>query len=105
MRLERRLRVPEALAFFDGHFPDFPVVPGTVQLGWAIQGLEALQGRTAQVRSVEALKFPALLRPGDVAVLKLEVSENGSRMHFDLEAPGETTRVFASGRCTLGKAP
>jgi len=104
-RLEQRLRVPETLIFCDGHFPGSPMVPGTVQLGWAIRGLEALQGCPARVRSVEGLKFPSALHPGDVAALNVAVSEDGCQMRFTLEAPGDTLRVFATGRCRLERTP
>lgn len=104
-RIERRLRVPEDLPFLEGHFANFPVVPGTVQLGWAVAATRALLGHPAAVRCVEALKFPTLLRPGDVALLRVEVSADGTRLHFGIETPGESTRVFASGRFTIGDPP
>jgi len=104
-RLERRVRVPEDLAFLDGHFTGFPVVPGTVQLGWAIGAAQDLLGRPVAVRCVEALKFPTLLRPGNYAVLRVELSPDGAQLHFGLEAPDDAARVFASGRCSIGDAP
>ena len=104
-RIERRLRVPENLPFLEGHFTDFPVVPGTVQLGWAIAASQDLLGCPAAVRCVEALKFPTLMRPGDGALLRVEVSADGTRLRFGIETPGDAARVFASGRFTIGDPP
>jgi 3-hydroxymyristoyl/3-hydroxydecanoyl-(acyl carrier protein) dehydratase len=32
-----RLRVPPTLEHFRGHFPGFPILPGVVQLDWAVR--------------------------------------------------------------------
>ena len=99
----RRLRVPADLAFLDGHFEGFPVVPGVVQLRWALGAGTALLGQAPRVREIEALKFKDLLRPGQDFSLRVEISDAGKRLRFRLE---DGNQLFSSGRCTLadGKA-
>jgi acyl-coenzyme A synthetase/AMP-(fatty) acid ligase/3-hydroxymyristoyl/3-hydroxydecanoyl-(acyl carrier protein) dehydratase len=96
--LERRLEVPADLAALEGHFEGMPLVPGVVQLGWALAAGACLLGRPPRVRGIEALKFPTLLVPGDRLTLRVEISEAGDRLRFRL-SDGE--RVFATGRCVL----
>jgi acyl-CoA synthetase (AMP-forming)/AMP-acid ligase II len=105
-RLERALRVPADLAFLEGHFPRFPVVPGVVQLRWALRLAAELLGHEPQVAGVEALKFRELLRPGDAFRAAVELSASGEAFEFRLwrEEP-RGTRVFSTGRCVLRREP
>ncbi len=101
-RLERSLRVPVDLAFLEGHFPGFPIVPGVVQLRWALAIAAELLGRPPRVARVEALKFRDLLRPGQSfrAVVALDVK--GEAFEFRLTSDDAASgRVFSSGRCVL----
>jgi len=101
-RLERALRVPADLAFLEGHFPGFPVVPGVVQLRWALRLVAELLGHEPRLASVEALKFRELLRPGDAFRAGVELSASGDAFEFKLwsDEPANP-RVFSSGRCVL----
>ena len=95
-RRERWLRVPADLPALEGHFEGHPVVPGVAQLGWVMEEAAALLGSDPRVRGFEALKFPTPLRPGDAALLRVELE--GPVLRFWL---GEGERVFASGRCVV----
>lgn len=105
-RLERTLRVPTDLTFLEGHFPGFPVVPGVVQLRWALRLSAELLGHEPRLASVEALKFRELLRPGDLFRAAVELSTSGDAFEFSLWSDDpETTRVFSTGRCVLRREP
>jgi 3-hydroxymyristoyl/3-hydroxydecanoyl-(acyl carrier protein) dehydratase len=92
---EQVLQVPGDLAYLAGHFPDFPVVPGIVQLGWILEAARQLLGAPVTVRRIEVLKFKALLRPADVFRLRVEHSPARSALEFRL---WNDAQVFASGR-------
>ncbi len=100
-RLECQLRIPEKLAFLDGHFPSFPIVAGVVQLHFVMGALEELLGTTARLATLEALKFRDLLLPGQEFLLRVEVAENGERFEFVLADAQQPGRVFSSGRGRL----
>lgn len=69
-RLE--LYVSQQLRCFDGHFTDFPVLPGVAQLDWAVAlGREYCNIAGAFAR-LEAVKFHRVYQPG--ALLTLELS-------------------------------
>jgi len=100
-KLVRQLAVPANLAQLEGHYEGFPVVPGVVQLGWALDAAAALLGRAPVPECIEALKFPALLRPGDRVRLELCIDSERTRARFRLTELADASRVFASGRCQL----
>jgi acyl-coenzyme A synthetase/AMP-(fatty) acid ligase len=95
------LRVPEDLAYLEGHFPSFPVVAGVVQVQFAMQGLAELIGAPPRLSSLEALKFRELLGPGQAVQLQVRLDADQSRFEFTLSDPERPARVFSSGRGTL----
>jgi acyl-coenzyme A synthetase/AMP-(fatty) acid ligase len=62
--VERSCRVPLDLTCFPGHFPEIPVVPGVLQLDWAMDLVVQLLGQAPRVTEIESLKLTSPLRPG-----------------------------------------
>ena len=81
--LERWCRVPSNLACLPGHFPDFPVVPGVLQVDWAMRLATDLLGAEPHVEEFESLKFRAPLRPGDHFRIRVRAAP-GDRIEFKL---------------------
>ena len=96
--IERTLEVPANLAFLEGHFPGQPIVPGVVQLRWALDCAQQWLGAPIPVARIEALKFREVLRPGDRFKLTLELGSAGDRLRILLHSEG---RVFSTARCIL----
>jgi acyl-coenzyme A synthetase/AMP-(fatty) acid ligase len=92
---ERTLRVPLRLACLEGHFPLHPIVPGVVQIGWVLDAARSLLGGDVHLASLEALKFKAVLRPGQVFQLRVALERAQDAIQFKLWSG---TTVFASGR-------
>ena len=69
--LHYELRVPAALAHFDGHFPGMPILPGVVQIDWAARLAGRAFDTALAVRSIDHLKFKAPVPPGAVLALRL----------------------------------
>lgn len=77
-------------AFFQGHFPDAPIMPGVLilealaQTGGVLVHLKAEIPKIAVLLSVNNAKFRQPVRPGDVLHLKCEglhFSSKGGRVH------------------------
>jgi len=99
-QIERRLEVPDDLIFLQGHFEDFPIVAGVVQLRWVADAVRAWLGEMPSIRAVEALKFPEPLLPGQSFTLRAEFSERRDLIRFRLS---DESRTFATGRWRIGE--
>ncbi|RDS84869.1 acyl-CoA synthetase [Dyella monticola] len=89
------LRVPSDLIYFDGHFPVAPVLPGVVQIGWALALASPRLGISTRCQVMDALKFQQLLRPGDRVDLTLRYDIERRTLHFAYRY-GE--KAYSSGR-------
>lgn len=77
-----QLRVPLDLVHFDGHFPRAPILPGAVQIAWALTLAAPRLGTPPHCRQMEVLKFQHLLRPGDRVELLLHHDATRHKLHF-----------------------
>jgi acyl-coenzyme A synthetase/AMP-(fatty) acid ligase len=96
-----QLDVPPDLAHFSGHFPRTPVLPGVVQIDWALSLARELLPLPPRFCGMEVLKFQQLARPGDRLQLTLRFDAERSKLHFTYrngDAP------CSSGRILLGPA-
>lgn len=71
------LQVPPGLLYFDGHFPQAPILPGVVQLDWAIAHGRRCFALPPLFREVSALKFQNVIAPG--ATLQLHLDHDAAR--------------------------
>lgn len=77
-----RLALPLDLACFAEHFPEAPVLPGVLQIGWALALAVPRLGTPATCRNIDQLKFQRLMRPGDEVELTLRFDPLLNRLHF-----------------------
>ncbi|WP_339448392.1 AMP-binding protein [Pseudomonas sp. EA_5y_Pfl2_R50] len=96
-----QLSVPADLAYFSGHFPKAPVLPGVVQVEWALNLGRQLLNLTGAFAGMEVLKFQQLVRPGDEVQLHLRFDPERSKLYF---AYRNDTATCSSGRILLGAA-
>lgn len=76
------LKVPPDLAYFSGHFPTAPVLPGVVQVQWAHMLAQAWLGLPPRFGGMEVLKFQQLVRPGDELELSLRFDAQRAKLYF-----------------------
>jgi 3-hydroxyacyl-[acyl-carrier-protein] dehydratase len=80
--------------FFQGHFPDAPIMPGVLilealaQTGGVMVHLKANNDKIAVLLNINNAKFRSPVRPGDVLMLKAE------GIHFSLK--GGRVKVTAT---------
>ncbi|NUT85752.1 AMP-binding protein [Pseudomonas corrugata] len=96
-----QLVVPPDLAYFSGHFPTAPVLPGVVQVDWALNLGRQLLDLPPRFVGMEVLKFQQLVRPGDEVQLHLRFDRERGKLYF---AYRNDTAACSSGRIVLGAA-
>jgi len=79
--------VPE-LVFFQGHFPDNPILPGVTQLHWAAQYATNLFGFNDIPYEIKRLKFKSIIQPPTVVELLLERKQE-NEVQFQLSSSGQ----------------
>lgn len=96
------LVVPADLRYFRGHFPGAPVVPGVVQIKWAILFARKLLQAGGEFAGMKAVKFLEVMQPGTTATLKLDYSRVNGELRFSFES---AQARYSNGRLLLRRAP
>lgn len=81
-RCEIALEIPERLIYLEGHFDQFPIVPGVVIVQWVIELAEHSFGSPGIFSSCEQLKFQLPMRPGMRLRLELTRRDKGVAFAF-----------------------
>ena len=96
------LIVPKNLIYFDGHFPGTPVLPGMIQVGWAIHFAAKLFGNIGEFRRLDKLKFHNVIQPDEAISLNLRWDKQLYSLSFrysrDMLAHSSGRIVFAGAR-------
>lgn len=68
--------------FFNGHFPDYPVMPGVLIIeaiaqagGVALMQQEEMKGKLALFAGIDECRFKGQVKPGDQLRLEMEVTK------------------------------
>lgn len=71
-QVELQLHIPSDLDYFNGHFPNAPILAGVVQLHWAVEYSKQKFSLTElEVKNIEVLKFQVVIIPGQKLNLSL----------------------------------
>ncbi|WP_167377990.1 acyl-CoA synthetase family protein [Pseudomonas floridensis] len=101
-QVQLTLMVPPDLAYFSGHFPTAPVLPGVVQVDWAMKLGQRLLDLPPRFAGMEVLKFQQLVRPGDRLRLTLRFDAQRGKLHFAFhnsdDAPCSSGRIVLEAR-------
>lgn len=101
-RVLLEVTVPATLFYFDGHFAVAPVLPGVVQIDWAI-----LYGReyfelAPRFRAIHALKFQNVIRPE--SPVRLELTHDISKGSLNFQYSSDSGQ-HAGGRILFDHQP
>lgn len=101
-RVELDIEIGADNPWFEGHFPEFAILPGVVQIGWAAHYAHTLFGLPQEVRTLEQVKFKRPLLPGARLTLRLAFDGKTRKLRYEYRDP-ETS--YSSGTLDFGAAP
>jgi 3-hydroxymyristoyl/3-hydroxydecanoyl-(acyl carrier protein) dehydratase len=91
--------IPETSSYFDGHFPEFSLLPAVAQTELVIRFASEYLGTGIDVFEMKRIKFTKFIRPNAALVLQLEKS--GKSVGFKIFSPAEES-VYSSGTIFFG---
>lgn len=96
------LVLPVTHPCFAGHFPGRPILPGVVQIDWAIRIAELHLGPCAPFVGCGPVKFMRLIEPAVTLQLWLERDAERGQLRFEYSVQAA---VCSSGRVLFGTPP
>jgi 3-hydroxymyristoyl/3-hydroxydecanoyl-(acyl carrier protein) dehydratase len=93
--IELNFVIPAALVYFRGHFPGFAILPGVVQLDWAIQFCRKHFPFAKDSPQTIKIKFRKPIRPDHRVTLSLK--------HLPARNSLQFRYTDAEGDCSLGQ--
>lgn len=95
--LELTLFIPAALVYFEGHFPESPILPGVAQLDLALYYAERyLNVDKQRVDAISQIKFTQIIQPDTTLTLTLTLQKNQLSFVYTKEE-----NVYSSGKVRL----
>ncbi len=98
-RVELTFKVHSGLAYFNGHFPGLPILPGVAQLAWAERYGKKFFIIEQPFLRLEVIKFKKVIRPNQLITMQINWKQDTGKLYFDLTAEGVS---YSSGRMVYG---
>lgn len=76
------LTPPSNLLYFEGHFPNTPILPGVVQVHWAIHYGRQCFDLPKTFRQISKLKFQKVIQPNTTITLELTHETTKNQLNF-----------------------
>ena len=97
--LELNFKADERLPYFQGHFPQWPILPGVAQVHLVINEAHRYLKTPLEVNSVNNLKFMSVIRPKTPLLLTCIFIPQSLKMKFELCSPDRTTHYSSGTIC------
>lgn len=95
---ELQLRIAADLPWFAGHFEHHAILPGVVQIGWAVHYAQQVFGFGPKLASMEQIKFKRPIGPGLELSLHLNRKHQGKGVRYEYRSADTS---YSSGSLTF----
>ncbi|HBM90823.1 MAG TPA: hydroxymyristoyl-ACP dehydratase [Rhodospirillaceae bacterium] len=85
---------------FEGHFPDKPILPGVVQVDWAMRFGSLYMDMGETYAQDLQIKFKKVISPDDILLLTVQIDREKDKLTFTY-CIGD--RIMSSGKIKLGR--
>jgi len=94
------VRIPQDYAYFDGHFPGYPILPGAAQLGeLVLPCVRRARPDLGPLTGMSRLKFLGRIQPGDTVSVLVEWTGDDAQADFSVRCQD---KICAAGRLSFG---
>ena len=90
--------IPKDSLYFDGHFPDYPVLPAVAQIDIVVNFASQNFGTDIIISQIKRTKFLKVITPSLSLLLKLEKKD--ASLNFKMTDP-DSSEVYSSGSIIL----
>ncbi len=91
-KLILKIEIPSDLVYFNGHFPNQPIVAGVVQINWVIYFAQKYWAFTQPISKIKSIKFQQFITPN--LILLLEINQHKKGLSFCYQ---NKTSCFSKG--------
>jgi acyl-CoA synthetase (AMP-forming)/AMP-acid ligase II/3-hydroxymyristoyl/3-hydroxydecanoyl-(acyl carrier protein) dehydratase len=91
---------PPELDYFDGHFPEFKLLPAVAQLELAVRFADQYFAAGLALTGAKRIKFSAMIRPDAPVLLNLKYDPEKKALRFTFT--GSDERLYSSGTLRTG---
>lgn len=95
-QLQAEISFPLSTGFFDGHFPDLPLLPGVIQTHLALRLFEKHQGVSIPISGFKSIKFFSPIFPEMTVLLICELDKIKKTFTFQY-SDLKTQDLFSKG--------
>ena len=99
--IKAHIRVPPDSPWFDGHFPEAPLLPGVAQLGMVHDLLISTLKEQRPVTQVSRVRFKQMIRPDQPLTLTVTVKTGAEGASHSFRITGDEG-LICSGQIQLG---
>jgi hypothetical protein len=96
--------VPPLSDYFDGHFPQLPIMPAVAQADQVIRLADRYLGTGVNAERIKRIKFSNLIRPGSRLRIELQYNAQTGTLSFKITGPGGEP-AYSSGTIRMAGGP
>lgn len=100
-KVELEFEVPETSDFFDGHFPEFKLLPAVAQFEIITRFSRKYFGTQRYVPNIKRIKFSAPILPNSKVKLSLEHKVEKGSVGFTMADAENAEHVYSSGNFSV----
>lgn len=102
LKVELEVEIPETSDYFDGHFPDFKLLPAVAQIDLVAHFAQRYFGTDLAIPEIKRFKFSDKILPNTITVFKISFDSTKNKISFEI-TDFSGSRTFASGNYTASK--
>jgi 3-hydroxymyristoyl/3-hydroxydecanoyl-(acyl carrier protein) dehydratase len=92
------LFVPDTLRYFEGHFEQFPILPGVCQLDWVLHYAQLMYQKKLELVGMEVIKYQSPVSPNTRLTLEFTLDVATNKLNF---CYFDSNKTYSRGKVKL----